>query len=42
VTEIQVFNSLDGSELNELASIVDETPMDNKFPCIFLPRKSME
>jgi hypothetical protein len=42
VIERQVFNSLDGSELNESSSIVDETPMDKKFPCIFSPKKSLE
>jgi hypothetical protein len=42
VTESEVFNSLDGSELNEPASIVDETPVDKKLLYIFSPRKSLE
>jgi hypothetical protein len=42
VVESQVFNSLDGSELNESSSIVDKIPVDKKFPCIFSPRKSLE
>jgi hypothetical protein len=42
VTESQVFNSLDGSEFNEPTSIVDETPVDKKLPCMFSPRKYLE
>jgi hypothetical protein len=42
VTESRVFNSLDGSELNEPTSIVDETHVDKKLPCIFSPRKYLE
>jgi hypothetical protein len=40
--EIQVLNSLDGSEFNESASIVDETPVDTELPCRFSPRRSLE
>jgi hypothetical protein len=42
MTESQAFNSLDGSEVNEPTSIVDETIVDKKFPCMFSPRKSLE
>jgi hypothetical protein len=42
VTESEVFNSLDGSDFNEPTSIVDETPVDKKLPCIFSPRKYLE
>jgi hypothetical protein len=42
VTESQVFNSPKGSEFNELVSIVLETPVVNKIPCMFSPRKSLE
>jgi hypothetical protein len=42
VTESQVFNSPDGSEFNEPTSIVVETPVVKKLPCMFSPRKSLE
>jgi hypothetical protein len=42
VTESQVFNSPDGCEFNESVSIVLETPVVKKLPCMFSPRKSLE
>jgi hypothetical protein len=42
VIESQVFNLFDGSEFNEPASIVDETPVDKELPCRFSPRRSLE
>jgi hypothetical protein len=42
VTESQVFNSPKGSEFNEPVSIVVETPVVKKLPCMFSPRKSSE
>ena len=42
MTEIQVFNSLDGYDFNEPTSIVDETPVDKKLPSMFSPKKSLE
>ena len=42
VFKIQVFNLFGGSEFNEPASIVDETPVDKELPCRFSPRRSLE
>jgi hypothetical protein len=42
MTEIQVINSIDGSEFIEPISVVDETPVDKELPCRFSPRRSLE
>jgi hypothetical protein len=42
VTEIQIFNSLDGAKFIEPISFVDETPVDMELPCRFSPRRYLE